>query len=389
MKPEFVELNNKVEKLFEDFHEIKNLITRLNLNNQFYVKANAEQTIPGIQPKIAFNEDGLVIEGFPLEVEDIPNLPIDKIVDLRRLLNQRLGTEDIQRMIKEAGGVEKPKKNITPGTGTKINYDETGSVTSSTDLTIDDIPDIPIKKIIGLVDRLEVLESLEVIGEAVVNEVRRVKAGTYPKITVDEKGNFVNGEELSVEDIPGIIMEKIDSIFKDMKSFASQESVDSLNTLMRDKITYNPPIEPGTYSLVSVDKYGLVTKGDKLSIRDLPQINISNIPNLETVLKSKINNDDFLKAQSSIESELGSHRKNFEMIRIDLADRVGRLELGDVITSVRTLEGKLNTIIDAIPNENIGVEIKDLKEMISTLVGRVTVLEQKANIESDFNNDDE
>ena len=391
MNPQdLIDLKNQMESLDKTVSGIVKDVTSMKLDARKYVESNITQTIPGIKCKIAYNKEGLVIEGWDLEVEDIPNLPIDKIIDLRRLLNQRLGTDEIQKMIKEAGGLPTVRRNITPGTGTKINYDETGLIVSSADLLPSDIPSLPIDKIETLAERLKVLESLDLIGNSVdKEEITPIAPGTFPKISYDNTGRVIGGSELSLDDIPQDILNRIDTLSKSISSSASRETVDNILEMLKGKLGSNPPIEEGTFTKVTVAKDGLVTNGGLLTIQDLPEINISNIPGLETQLKDKVSNENFVTLSNEVSKLESEVIKEAEIHRMSVATKAEEKDLVEVRSTLSSVEALVKSISENLPSEHLSRDITAIRNSLETLTGRVTVLEQRMDMKSHFSTEEE
>jgi hypothetical protein len=131
--------------------------TKLNRNNEIS---------SGTATKITYDVNGLITNGSLLTAADIPTIEIIQVNQLQDILNQKaldsaltdldtrvtdsLSTMDISLSQKMTGNVA-----ITPGTATKLTYDEKGLIVEGLLLTADDIPSLPILKINTLQDALD------------------------------------------------------------------------------------------------------------------------------------------------------------------------------------------------------------------------------------------
>lgn len=131
-----------------------------------------------------------------------------------------------------------------------------------------------------------------------------VKPGTYPKITVDEKGRATGGEKLLASDIPGIDVGKITSgilpIERGGTGNGDGEAVSAGRLSARRRIAVDGAatgaaefdgsrdvslmltlarsgVEPGSYPVVSVNDKGLVTGGRGLQSPEIPGLDASKI----------------------------------------------------------------------------------------------------------------
>ena len=133
---------------------------------------------------------------------------------------------------------------IEGDTKCKITYDEKGLVITGEDLTIEDLPELLLAHIKDVIATAEEVNILHGI-EITTEELNRLK------------GLLVTAEELN-------------------KLAGLNISIDDLNSVI-NKLDKNPPITAGTYTKVKVDEKGLVTQGQKLSVSDIPSIPLSKI----------------------------------------------------------------------------------------------------------------
>ena len=133
---------------------------------------------------------------------------------------------------------------IEGDTKCKITYDEKGLVISGENLTIEDLPELLLIHIKDIIATAEEVNILHGI-EITTEELNRLK------------GLLVTAEELN-------------------KLAGLNLSIDDLNSVI-NKLDKNPPITAGTYTKVKVDEKGLVVQGQKLSASDIPSIPLSKI----------------------------------------------------------------------------------------------------------------
>ena len=215
MKDSIDELNKAVSSLTEIVHGLK-------INEQMYLKSNPSIT-SGISTKVAYDKNGLIVGGSSLEISDIPEIPIEKVTNLRNELSHSISEDDLTRLKMELNS-KLIKKGEVVNTGTKINYDINGLVINSSDLLPADIPVLPITKIDGLSDLLDHITSQNENNlKTADNDDSDVKItpGVFPKITFNEKGKVVNGENLTMNDIPVELISKINDLESKLTLFAS------------------------------------------------------------------------------------------------------------------------------------------------------------------------
>lgn len=147
---------------------------------------------------------------------------------------------------------------------------------------------------------------LEELLKLKVDSNELIEADTKCKITYDEKGLVIKGEDLTIEDLPELLLEHIKDVIataeevnilhgievtteelnrlkgllataEEINKIAGMTiSIDELNSIP-NKLDKNAPITAGTFTKVQVDKNGLVLKGQYLSTNDIPSIPLSKI----------------------------------------------------------------------------------------------------------------
>jgi hypothetical protein len=333
---------------------------------------------PGIACRLTYDAKGLILKGEGLRVEDIPELPIEKITGLLKVLGNKLEPSALDNI--------KPKEDpftnkIQAGTGTKINYNENGLITSSSDLLTSDIPELPMEKIQGLNDKLNFLESQ--INNTPDENIEKfsVNPGTYTKVTYDSLGRITGGSKLSMDDIPMDLISKMNILESRIPLLASQQTVNAIIEDLKNKLNSNTPITPGIYTKMTVDEKGLVTFGESLTIKDLPEFQISNITNLESILRKKADQSDLIQLTNTV-SSIVSNGGSTDIIRIqsELGSKASNDDLKVVSNKVDTVKQLVDTVIEKLPGDLIIEQLNQIQNTLSALSSRVTIIEKQLKI---------
>ena len=356
---EMINIKNSITELTESVSGVRKMIKGFMLNSKRSLKANAEIP-PGIACKIGYDANGLILQGSPLTIEDIPELPLDKINGLQKLLERKLEDGDLKSLRE----VTSPRKKIKAGTGTKINYDDDGLVTSSADLLPDDIPIIPVDKISGLNDRLELLESKEL---AELPTIPSINPGTFCKITYDKDGRVVSGSRLSIDDIPIEVINRLNLIETRIPDLVTRDVISSINAGVKRMSD-------------------MVSEVHRIIVEIKPQeISIQSIPNLDSTLRKKADQKDLVELTNTVTSLLDSTRTvHMHNIESQLTNKADLSELRNLTNQVEVSQRIIDSLSERLPTEHLGAEVQRLRESIDTLIGRVSTIEQKLNIDSAF-----
>lgn len=390
MNPEIiVDLQKRLSELEEELLSTKQAIKRVEIDNQSKLKANVD-IAPGIATKVAYDKNGLIIKGTHLDVSDIPVLQIDSIDGLRKILDGKISKEDVNDLNLDHSN-DKTKDTVIVGTGTRINYNEDGMIVSSSELIADDVPILPISHIDGLMDEINSIKSNTTSSPEPVVERNPIVPGTYPKITYDSDGRVVSGSKLSMDDIPIDLIIKINEVEGSIPLMVSQKTIDGINKNLNKKLDENPKITPGMYTKVKVDEKGLITSGGNITIKDLPEMNISDIVNLDSAIRSKANQDDLIALSETVSSITNSLSSigDINAIKHDVSTKASDKEVKEIGTKVSSLQKLMDTLSLKIPNELIMEQLELIQNELSSISGRVSVLEMKLNMERDFDSSDE
>ena len=374
MKDSIDELNKAVSSLTEIVHGLK-------INEQMYLKSNP--SIPsGISTKVAYDKNGLIVGGSSLEISDIPEIPIEKVTNLRNELSHSISEDDLTRLKMELNS-KLIKKGEVVNTGTKINYDINGLVVNSSDLLPADIPVLPITKIDGLSDLLDHITSQNENNlKTPDNDDSDVKItpGVFPKITFNEKGKVVNGENLTMNDIPVELISKINDLESKLTLFASSSLVDSLRKNINSKLdANNNDTTPGVYTKVKVDRKGLVLSGDRLTLKDLPELNIKDIIGLDEALRNIPSIDQFMNLNDTVSSIMNITDKISDVSKLQksIENKVDNKDYRILENKVDNIQNLVDNLVDSIPNDSILTQLDYFNKEISNLSGRISTLENK------------
>ena len=361
------DLEQRVANIETNIAKIMKLFAAFNIDKQQFVKGN--KIVPGIGIKVAYNADGLILSSGNLETNDIPQLPIDKINGLESIIELKASIVDVQEMRNNLANMY--SHTSTAQTGCKVNIDEHGFVNDVSGLNVDDIPQLPIDKINGLIDALNEAKSCVVKN---TNDEYNINAGTGCKITYDEHGRVVSKSELSINDIPSEIITRLNNVESIMLHKADQSAVDVITNNMRNKIDSKASTNSGIFTKVIVDANGLVTKGESLTKNDLPRLNIDDIESLRQTLANMLSLNDLDEINSNINDV-----RTVASTRLTADDIKGKADndaLHSLELRVTHVEELMNNVIEKIPGDMILKQLEQLTADISTISGRVALIER-------------
>lgn len=389
MTPEtIITLQNQINDLEKNLSELKKVVTLLKLHDQSKVESNSKIT-PGIASKIAYDEKGLIISGSHLERSDIPTISIDQVEGLRNLISTKADISQVNKSIEAIDTIS--KSDEVYDSGCKINFDKNGFVVSGAPLTVDDIPTIPIEHVEGLVDKLQSItdsKSSSITSEIVKDT--KIKSGTYTKVTIDTDGTVLSGSNLVMNDIPIEIINKINQIESKLPTFAARDIVDNISKQLSTKLNFTvSDITPGTYTKVKVSKDGIITKGDKLNIRDLPEINIKDITDLDSTLKAKADQLDLIKLTESVSSiiSMASEFSRMNLLQSQIDAKASKSEFVSLSNNVSDIQEKLNDIYKVISGDSIIMQFNDIQNELAELSGKISAIEHRLNLSDSFDED--
>ena len=373
---EFINIKNNISNLKTDLNDVKNIIAGLKIDKQLIIQSNSIIP-PGIACRITYDSKGLILKGEELRLDDIPELPIEKITGLRKILDGKAPSTILDN-IKGNSNTDRPK--IKAGTGIKINYDENGLVLSSVEnLSTLDIPDLPMGKILGLSDRLSMIES-HVSNIKKIDDEYSITPGTFTKITYGADGRVISGTKLSMDDLPIDFISRMNIIESRIPILASQQTVDGLSKNINTKLEANKLINSGVFTKVTVDEKGLVTHGDNLTIKDIPEIKINDVTNLASTLRGKAEQSDLVNLMNTVSSLNSSNGSaDITSIKNELSSKASNDSLKVLENKIDNTQSLVDRLTEKLPSEFIINQLQDIQDKLSTLTGRVSVIERKLN----------
>lgn len=349
-------LQQKVSELEERINGINQMITRLKIDRQSVIERN-EKIRPGIGVKVSYDMNGLITGSDKLSEADIPHLSIDKIDGLNEILESKAGVGEINRLnglIRENG-----KLHSVADTGCKVNIDANGHVVSMADLLVDDIPDLPMSKINGLLDALY---------NKPVDDFR-VRDGKACKITYDSKGRVIKGEALSMDDLPSELITELNQIMAELSRKASNDKIQSIQKSLNAKNS-GSNAEPGIYTKIRIDSSGAVFNGGPLNKSDLPDLKISDIDGLQTSLNEKADASEISRLNESISNILSAVSKvsQFNGIKNEISNKADRTELDSVKKDIKELKTSVDRILKSMPSDKLTNEVANLRKTLNDYV---------------------
>lgn len=384
-----IALQNKIEELSSTVGIMEKTVNALKINDQRRLDSNIPIP-PGIACKVAYDKNGLITKGIGLEVSDIPQLDIDKIINLKKHLDDKASLKDFEKFKSIITEMIQPTvKNLgyIVGTATKVNFNQDGRIVATSDLLPSDIPMLPISKIEGLADIISNF-NIQMISENNENSIPNIKVspGTYAKVTIDQYGRVITGDKLGMNDIPSELISKLNIIESRFADIPSQQTIIAIQKSLVDKLDANKSIIPGTFTKVKVDSKGLVTFGEKLSIRDLPELGMSDINGLEKAIREKADQKDILSLSDTVSSLVNSLSSIGEIsgIKNELKTKAKDEDVRKLSSNITQLKNTLDSFINRIPSDMILEQLTQIQNEVSSLSGRVSAIEKHLDIGNHF-----
>ena len=206
----------------------------------------------------------------------------------------------------------------------------------------------------------------------------KTNAGSFTKVTIDQHGRVLSGNKLDIDDIPNILISKINHMESSMANLASQKSVDGVSKSLSNKLDSNPNITSGTYTKLKVDSKGLVVKGDQLTIRDLPELNISNIVGLDKSLKEKADRIDLINLNDTVSALVNSLSMIGEVssLKNELKSKASDNDLSKLNSRIESMQRTLDMLLDRLPGDMILEQFSQIERNLSDLECRIANLEK-------------
>lgn len=369
-------INDIQDRLSKTADEITNLqkeLIAIKVDTCSAVKAERKIN-PGIGCKVSYNGSGLVINSLPLEVSDIPELPISKITGLQSLISELPRRAELSNIYSQLDSIY--TTSVPVKSGTKVNVDDHGFVTDVAELLPEDIPDIPISKVLGLQSILDQMQAASMVIPQ--TESFSTIPGNGCRITWDNKGRVIKSDQLRVADIPSQILDRLTTVETRLRDTATTSEIESMKSIINHKIDTAPGITSGIFTKVVVNSDGIVTRGTQLTKADIPTLAIADIPNLKQELDKKANKEDIDTIKDTI-SKLRYEIKN-NSTSIPVLGIVNSEELHDVRHSLTELRSQIECQSNALPDiHQLILELNKLQDEVMTQAGRIAALEKQLN----------
>lgn len=195
-----------------------------NMQTGVTQKSDAKSTVAGTACKVNYDQNGHVLDGAGLNVDDIPDLPLTKITGLSEVL----ATMKVPSIYPEEA---EKKQVITPNTACKITYDQYGRVVRSDVLSMNDLPRELIARINTMdshVAECATTQSVNVLSEMVHKKISAntpIKPGKYTKVIVDTNGLVIMGDTLTEQDLPELNISTIKGLTSALRDKADRKMV--------------------------------------------------------------------------------------------------------------------------------------------------------------------
>ena len=365
-------LETRITFLEEKCSDLKKNIVALGIDKQVYVKCN-KPIESGISCKVSYDNHGVITGSYPLNLNDIPTLDMDHIAGLRDAINTKASAVEVNKMKKEFENY-KDNDKVTL-TATKVNVDKYGKIVSSAELLPEDIPTLPIEKIDGLKESLGAVVVSKINIDD--NDLPDVTCGdTGCKVTYDSKGRVVSKSELSIDDIPIELITRLNRIESTLTTLASIQSLRNVQTELSKKVDSNVAINPGTYCKIEVDSKGLVVKGNKLSIDDIPTLSVDKVNGLKDMMNDKADKvviNDVLVDINSLKNNMNDLNPSFLNLKIDSkADKESVLQLRNDLDHIEDVVNAINSTYDV---DIVKKELVKINDILTNLNDRLVTLE--------------
>ena len=367
------ELQDKIDKLEKEQERLRQKQVQFEIDKQMYVKGN-DKILPGIGCKIAFDENGLVLSSDNLSSSDVPNLEIDKINGLQAILSSKANKMDLTNVQVDYDTIFAPR--AISGTGCKVNYDKYGVIQSSTNLSIEDIPLLPVESIEGLHDELNDLKTSILNINSNREEESKISPGTSCKVTFDKYGKIVGTGLLDMNDIPIEIFNRLNTLDSKLLRTVTVDRVDNLTSRVDKKIDKDNRSTSGVFTKVKVNNDGLVIEGSNLTGSDL-NLEIKDIRELFETLQNKAEHSDVARLNSTV-SKLVSNMNtisDFKRLENKIDNSISKEELNKLNILINTIKKDLENL-NKVDIKVVTEQLKDLRSDISTINTRLSNLER-------------
>lgn len=317
---EIASIKKSIEEINARFEIIEKRLTKVELNQNDFIKKTKEIK-KGISTKVAFDSNGLITNSLSLEPEDIPEISITKIKNLTEIIESLNSL--ITQLKTEVGIIQK-----------NIQILETSKDSKEKSPTVESIPNLPISKISGLREKLELVEKPIIYNE-----------------TKPEK------QKILESDIPAIFKNRINNLEEILQNKAT---IDSLDQLRKKLINF----ESELFNLKKEIEITKINSQVQIKTNDLPDIPMSKITNLKVELSKKADHSEVNSFHSLIDLTNRSTSNQFKHIREDLDYKIDYGTFSIIENRILHLEELIGNLLQQYPIDKIMDEINALKEKI-------------------------
>ena len=227
---------------------------------------------PATHTKITYDEEGLVVAGEDLSIEDLPTLRLENIVDVEatarevnKLHNLKATTEELDKLHRlKATTAELDTLHGLEATTKELNKLKGLLVASAQLNMLQGITSNVQEQLDGKMDNVEF--AIEDQANK-TDEYDTDSSITYPSSKALKSGLESKQNKLTKEQL-------------DRLNNAVEES--EIDNLVSGKLDANEPIEPGTASKVQYDEKGLIVGSEKLLESDIPSLHLNKISDVRT-----------------------------------------------------------------------------------------------------------
>ena len=366
-------VDSRLDALEKAVSELMKVAKAYSIDKQNYV-SRLDKVKPGVGYKVGYNSDGLIISANPLEAPDIPFLPMEKITNLKKSLDEKADKSSLDEINEKIDNVR--KKGAVKYTGSVVNVDENGLVVSVEDLLPANVPELPISKITDLQKTLDDLSHPD-IPEQIPHP--DIAPGVGCKVSYDRHGHITNSYPLTPEDIPSIIMDSINAITEEIASIRKEIADSAVTTEEKIFAKVDKPINKLTtgkyYTKFKVSEDGLVEDPTTLSPEDIPELPKSKITGLESTLAGLATINQMVELNNDIGQIASDLNNNLNEATAAINKKADTEELAKLRADLNVTNDLVDNIARSMPSDQLPIEVANLAEALSTLEGRVSVLE--------------
>lgn len=329
---DLIAIKKSIEEFQAQIDELKKKVAKLELENANALKKNS--TIKaGVATKVNYSKDGLIVNTLELDPTDIPTLSVTKIdglMDMIDALDQKINKISNQKYI---------PYTIKAGTGTKINYNSSGQIVSSTNLQPDDIPELPIEKIKGLKEYLELKPT-----EITVKEVEK-------------------NRKISEQDLPKSLFQRLNNIEELLAEKADKSIVTELSNKVNKPAEKIINISDGTYTKLTIDDNKIID-GNILREDDIPAISIGKVKGLQKILNKLATDSSVTELRSLINLLTRSYGSKMDILRDELQTKVNISDFAILENAVMHNDELVQEVLSQFPADDIKQQIIEIKDKL-------------------------